>query len=88
MIKTYHNLHKGALSVRLVLDEDTDTAGPGVVGADLDGARNVPSELVHHDPVQHRGALAQGTLRVPHYGGEGSQVADKYFNIIILLSNI
>ena len=85
MIKTYHNLHKGALSVRLVLDEDTETARPGVVGRDLVGARDVSSELVHQDPVQDGGALAQGTLRVPHYGGEGGQVADKYFRNIIII---
>ena len=88
MIKTYHHLHIGTLSVCLVLHEDTDTARPGVVGADLVGARNVSGELVHHDPVQHRGALAQRALRVPHYGGEGGQVADKYFVMLSLLSNI
>ena len=48
------------------------------------GVNNVAGELVHQDPVQHGGALAQGTLRVPHYGGEGGQVADKYRDIILI----
>ena len=85
MIPTYHNLNIGTLSVRLVLNEDTDAPRPGVVGGDLVGAWDVASELVHQDPVQHWGTLAQGTLRVSHYGGEGGQVADmnivKYYNI-------
>ena len=88
MSLTYHHLHVGTLPVRLVLDEDTETARPGVVGRDLVGARDVSSELVHQDPVQDGGALAQRTLRVPHYGGEGGQVADKYFVMLLLLSNI
>ena len=85
MSLTYHHLHVGTLPVRLVLDEDTETARPCVVGRDLVGARNVSSELVHQDPVQDGGALAQGTLRVPHNGGEGGQVADKYFRNIIII---
>ena len=56
------------MSVLLVLDEETGSPVPGVVGGHVVGVGDEAEELVHHDPEHHWRPLPLGGVRVADNG--------------------